>query len=184
MNKKEVSVSLLLIVLILLARLMPHVPNVAPTAAAALVAGVYLGRKWALIVPVAGMFLSDLVVGFYNPWIMMSVYGSFVLVGFISWFLKNNKNFLNIVTASLVSSLLFFLITNFAVWAASDWYSRDLFGLLYSYELAVPFFRNTIIGDFVYTTFLFVGFEFLWARKEVNLRIPVLINKLKYSFKK
>jgi len=162
-SKKNIFVSSLLISLIILARLLPHLPNIAPVAAAALVAGVYLGRKWALFVPVIGMLLADLFIGFYTPVVMLSVYGSFVLIGLMSWILRRHKTLLNIISASLASSLLFFIVTNFAVWLAGDWYGHDLRGLLAAYEMAIPFFRNTLLGDLLYTSVLFAVFELFFS---------------------
>ena len=159
MKTKEIIIAVLLISFIIVARILPHLPNVAPVAAAALVAGVYLGRKWALIVPLVGMLMSDILLGFYNSTVMLAVYGSFLLIGLVAWLLKNNKSAINIITASLVSSILFFFLTNLAVWLASDWYTRDLAGFLLTYELAVPFFRNTLVGDLLYVGVLFTIFE-------------------------
>lgn len=158
LNKKTV-LALLLVGFIVLLRLLPHLPNVAPVAAAALVAGVYLGRHWAWLVPLGGLFLSDLVIGFYQPVVLLAVYGSFGLIGLGSSWLKNNKTSLNIFTASLAASLLFFLLTNFAVWLAADWYTPDWAGLALAFNLAVPFFRQTLIGDLLYTGLLFTVFE-------------------------
>lgn len=161
MKKYTSIIALSLIVLIIIARVIPHMPNVAPVAAAALVAGVYLGRKWAVMVPTAGMLFSDLAIGFYKPEVMLAVYGSFALIGLCGIWLQKHKNARNIIATSLAGSVLFYLITNFAVWYASDWYAPTLAGLLLSYEMALPFFRNTLIGDLLYTGVLFATFEFV-----------------------
>lgn len=159
MKQKDIVVVVLLIGLIIVARILPHLPNFAPVAAAALLAGAYLGRKWALIVPISGMFLSDLIIGFYHPLVMLSVYGSFLLIGLIAWHLKSHRQPLMIISTSLFASVLFYLITNLVVWLASDWYANNLSGLLLSYQLALPFFRYTILGDLVYTAVLFGAYE-------------------------
>lgn len=137
-------------------RMIPHLPNFAPIAAMALFGGVYLNKKYALLIPLLALFLSDLLIGFYSPWIMLSVYGSFALIGGIGFYLKKHKNARNIVGASLLGSIIFFLITNFAVWAAPySFYPHTFQGLMQSYLMGLPFFRNTLMGDLFYTGAMF-----------------------------
>ncbi len=142
-----------------LLRLLPHPWNFTPIAAMALFGGVYINKKYALIVPLLAMLVSDYFLGFYEWRLMLAVYGSFLLVGLIGIWLKNQKNLLNIAGASLTGSILFFLITNFAVWAFSSWYTKDFSGLIYCYTLALPFFRNTLMGDLFYAGALFGAYE-------------------------
>lgn len=137
--------------------IIPHLPNFAPIAAMALFGGVYfLNKKYALIIPLAAMIISDIFIGFYNPWIMASVYGSFLLIGILGLWLKKHKTVPNIIGASLIGSVAFFLITNLAVWAVPfSFYPHTLQGLLQSYMMGLPFFRNTLMGDLFYTGTMF-----------------------------
>ncbi len=137
-------------------RLLPHLPNFTPIAATALFGGTYLNKKYAFIVPLVAMFLSDIFLGFHGT--MPYVYGSFILTGVIGLWLKNHKNARNIVGATLLSSVLFFLITNFGVWA-TGWYPKTLSGLMQSYTMGLPFFRNTVLGDLCYTGVFFGAYE-------------------------
>jgi hypothetical protein len=59
---------------------------------------------------------------------------------------------------SLLSSLLFFLVTNFAWWPWSNLYEHNWAGLLRSYENALPFFRHTLYGDLTFAAVLFGGY--------------------------
>lgn len=137
-------------------RILPHLPNFAPIAAMALFGGVYLNKKYALILPVAVMMISDIFIGFYNPWIMFSVYGSFLLIGLIGLWLKSHKTLPNIIGASLFGSIIFFLVTNFAVWVVPhSLYPHNLQGLAECYTMGLPFFRNTILGDLFYSGAMF-----------------------------
>src|SRR3989338_480383 len=63
--------------------------------------------------------------------------------------------------ASLLGSILFFLITNWAVWAFGELYTKDLGGLLMSYTMGLPFFRNTLLGDLFYVAVFFGIAEFV-----------------------
>ena len=140
-------------------RLVPHLPNFAPIGAMALFGGAYLSRKQALLLPIAAMVLSDIFIGFDSPASRISVYGSFALIVLIGMWLKKHRSFQNVVLSSLSASVLFFVITNFAVWAFGGFYSQNLAGLVECYTLAIPFFRNTIAGDLFYTGVFFGGFE-------------------------
>lgn len=151
-----------------LIRLMPHPWNFTPIAAMALFGGTYLNRKYALIIPLAAMLISDYFIGFYDIRLMIAVYGSFLLIGLMGVWLKNHKSIFNVISASLSGSILFFLITNFAVWAFSSWYAKDFSGLIYCYTLALPFFKNTLMGDLFYTGALFGFYEtvMLWMKSK------------------
>ncbi len=138
-------------------RLIPHPPNVAPIAAMALFGGAYLNKKYALVVPLLALFASDIFIGFYGG--MPFVYGSFLLIGLIGLWLQKKRNFNFILGATLFSSLLFFIITNFGVWLMGDIYPQTLGGLIRCFYLAIPFFRNTVIGDLIFVGLFFGSFE-------------------------
>ena len=142
-----------------IARLMPHSPNFAPITALALIGGLYIPRKLAYIVPVAAMLVSDLFIGFYHPLIMISVYGCLLFATYLGTKAKQHKNFGTIVGITLASSILFYLVTNTMVWAFGALYPRTLSGLMESYYLALPFFRNSLLSDFFYTGVLVGGIE-------------------------
>jgi hypothetical protein len=142
-----------------LLRLLPHPPNFAPIAALALFGGVYLNKKYALVVPVAAMLVGDIFLGFYDWRLMSAVYSCFLISGLIGLWLRKHKNLITVIGGTLVSSLIFFLVTNLAVWAFSSWYSHNWQGLLYCYSLALPFFRNTMFGDLFYVGVLFGLYE-------------------------
>jgi hypothetical protein len=142
-----------------LARLIPHAPNFTPVAALALFGGYSLNKKQAFIIPIAVMLLSDLFIGFDSLPMRVFVYGSFLLTVLIGRFLKKNANFKNIVLASFASSVLFFIITNFAVWAFTPMYLKNLSGLVDCFIMALPFFRNTLLGDLFYTGIIFGSYS-------------------------
>lgn len=148
----------LVIGLAVIARLLPHPPNFAPIAAMALFGGAYLNKRYALLLPLFALFLGDIFIGFYSPVVMISVYGSFLLVGLLGIWLKKRTNTQNVLLAILGSSLLFFLVTNFAVWATGA-YAQNPNGLLQSYVAGLPFLKNTLAGDLFYTISFFGGYE-------------------------
>ena len=151
-NKKQiVIISFILVAAIL--RVLPHFPNVTPITAMALFSGVYFTqKKYAFVIPLLAMFLSDLFLGF--SFISIFVYAAFILVGYIG--VSSKK--MNIKTI-LLSSVSFFVITNFGVWLIG--YPNTLNGFIECYTLALPFFRNSLIGDFVFSGIMYYGFEFV-----------------------
>ena len=158
--KKHLLVGFLLAALgiALIGRLIPHPPNFTPVGALALFAGMYLARKsrWALILPLAVMFLADLVIGFYDTKLMLVVYGSFLFYGIFGLLIKDRKNLGNIALATLAGGLLFYLTTNFAVWVFSPLYPLTPEGLMLSYTMGLPFLKYTLLGDLFFVG-VFVG---------------------------
>ncbi len=138
----------------LFGRLILHLPNATPITAIALTAGIYLGWRFALLAPLLALFISDMLIGFYDVGIMLSVYGSFAVIGLLSGMYARRNKFRESALIVLGSSMFFFLTTNFAVWLFSPWYAKTLEGLLLSYTLGLPFMRNMLIGDVAYSVAL------------------------------
>lgn len=156
---KNLITPLLIIAFAIILRLVPHPPNIAPIAAMALFGGAYLNKRYALLIPLIALFLSDIFIGFHDT--MPFVYGSFLLTGLIGMWLKQHRTIGNIVGATLISSALFFLLTNFGVWLMGSLYPQTFQGLIDAYFYAIPFFRNTIIGDLFYVALFFGGYELI-----------------------
>ena len=161
-----------------LSRLLPHPPNVTPIAAIALFAGAHFcNRKAAFLLPIAAMFLSDLVLGFavYGGALLKSqpvVYFCMLMAVVIGRLIRNNGSALKIASATLGNAVMFYLVTNFAVWVWGALYPRTWGGLIACYTAAIPFFRNSLIGDITFVAVLFGGFAVL-QRFFVSLREPL-----------
>lgn len=150
----------LLILIGVFARLVPHPANFAPITAIALFGGMYLPKKYAFVLPLVAVFLSDLWLGFdFSS--MWAVYGSFLLSGVIGLYIRQNKSVSIVITGTVFASVLFFLITNFAVWWGTNMYSKDWVGLINCYIAGIPFYRNTLMGDIFFTTILVGGYELI-----------------------
>lgn len=150
-----------LIVLAAASRLLPHPPNFAPVAAIGLFAGALTGRRIGWLLPLVALLASDLVIGFYHPVGMLWNYlafGTCLLLG--SGWLAERRTFGRITGAVLSSSVAFFVLSNFGMWA-SGYYPRTWAGLVECYVAAVPFFRNTLASDVLYSAALFGGHALL-----------------------
>lgn len=135
-------------------RLIPHPPNFSPIAALALFAGAsFASKRAALLVPLVALFLSDLVLGFYP--LAPVVYGSFALIACLGFWLRPRQSAVHIGTTAFAGAVLFFVLTNFGVWAFGNWYPRTWAGLAACFVAAIPFFRNTLASDLCYTALLF-----------------------------
>lgn len=154
----------------LVGRLLPHPPNTTPVTAIAFSAGKYVGRAWAVIIPLLVMVISDLFLGFYHLEVLVSVYGSVTIIGGISILARGAKPPV-IILLVMASSVLFFLVTNFAVWAVSSWYPPTFEGLIASYVAGLPFFRNMFIGDVFYAASMLGVFE--WAFSKLQTRAGI-----------
>jgi len=155
-------------------RVIPHPANFAPIAGLALFGGAHLNRKYALLVPLAAMVLSDVFIGFDGLVSRVTVYGSFLVAGLIGLWLKGRVNFYTVVGASLASSVIFFLVTNLPFVHPASLYPYTLEGTLLSYANALPFFRNTLLGDLFYTAVFFGAYELVKRHTELRARRSML----------
>ena len=157
-SKKDIVLTSFVVVALLI-RLLPHPPNVAPITAVALFAGTHYGKKyWAVLIPLFAMVVTDIFLGF--SMITPIVYLSFVCITLLGSLLKK-INFLNI----LLSSLVFFVITNLGVWML--YYPITSEGFATCFTLALPFFANSIIGDLFFSGVLVLGYRFVAQRMQL-----------------
>ncbi|MGB0770748.1 MAG: DUF6580 family putative transport protein [Flavobacteriaceae bacterium] len=151
-NKKNLIIAIIMLAAVL-TRLVPHLPNFTPVTAIALFGGLYISNKiLAYALPLIIMFISDIFLGFSS--ITLFVYSGFMLVTLIGT-LRKKPNILTI----FMGSLSFFIVTNFGVWLLG--YPKTWTGLVECYTLALPFFRNSLLGDFFYSGVMIIGFNFI-----------------------
>jgi hypothetical protein len=159
-----------LITLAVVYRLIPHPWNMVPMGAVALYAGAKLPLRWAWLVPIGSLVISDMMIDFglggafmaanraaeYHAYSRIAVYGAFALatlIGPLANLPKIGPALLPVL--SLSASGLLFLTSNFAVWAEGVMYPMNLTGLWACYVAAVPFFDKTLIADLIGTGVLF-----------------------------
>lgn len=170
-----------MIVAAALSRLLPHPPNFSPLIAIALFAGAYFGsRAWAVAVPLLAMLLSDIALsavhgGFWLDYVrnadyltsLLANYGSVALAVLMGFGLRGKVSGGRVLGFSLAGSLLFFAISNFAVWLTAfhvPYYPACSAGLVPCYVAALPFLQWTVLGTLVYAAVLFGGFALLRQR--------------------
>lgn len=166
----------LLIFFVVALRVVEHPINATPMVAVMLFsAAIFKDWRWKIGVPVLALVLSDLLIelkngyGFHSATVM--VYATFGVIFMAGYFLLKKINVLRIVMASLTASILFYLITNFAFFypeapiadPSLGHYPHNLTGIIASYQAGLPFFKNMLVGDLMFSGILF-GAYFLIAR--------------------
>lgn len=154
----------LLILAAAFSRLIPHWPNFTAVAAIALFGGAkFSNRIIAFAIPLAALFMTDLLIGFHNT--MIPVYIAFSMTVLLGMAIRKKQSFGNVAAMAVTASIMFFLITNFGAWMAMPFYSKDVTGLIQAYTAGLAFFHdgsmgvspfiNTLIGNLFYTSILF-----------------------------
>ena len=132
-----------IIIIAILSRLIPHPPNFTPVTAVALFSIINFKNKYiGVSIPIICLFVSDLILGI--SLINLFVYFSFILISGIGNLFKKIN-----IKSVLLSSIVFFLFTNFGVWLIG--YPKTLEGLITCYIAAIPFFGYTLAGDLFYS---------------------------------
>ena len=191
MKKLNLQTGVLSIIILLAAftRIMPHPPNFSPIAAIGLFGAAHFAKKWqAFFIPLIGIWVSDLVINNYVysssssniVWFYSGFYWqyiSYILIIFAGLFIFNRGISLTKTVGGMISSSgIFFLVSNFGVWAGGTMYPKNFGGVITCYAAGIPFIHNTIISDVLFTTVLF-GTYYLLQVEYSSLKIK----QLKYS---
>ena len=152
-RKSEQMIAFLLILAGMAVRLFPHPANFTPLTALAIFSGTVLSPGLALTVPLIAMMASDLVIGPHG--LFWLTWGSFFLTVWIGFWVRKNQKASTIALGTLAGSVLFFILTNLGVFLLQNMYPKSFSGLLECYTMALPFFRNSFLGDVFYSALFF-----------------------------
>ena len=172
MTKNNQKVAILLIIstiaLVIIARIFPHIPNFAPITALSIFAGyIFQSRIKAMMLILFSVLMSDVAIqffttdsGFYpsQPFVYLS-YGLIILLSS----LLTKK--ITAPATSILSSIIFFAITNFGVWVMENFYPHSLTGLVSCYTFAIRFFGYSLLSDVVFTVIIFGLFSIITQKK-------------------
>ncbi len=176
MNKKTFYIIAGFIAFAALARLLPHAYNFTPLGAIALFGAAYFkNKKWALIIPIAALWMSDLILNnvmyaaYYDGFAWFTggffyIYGAFAMIVILGYYLLKKVTLPRVIGGAFGASVIFYVVSNFGVWLSSPMYPLTVEGLIACYTAAIPFFHNTLAGNIVYCGVLFGGFE--WLRSQ------------------
>jgi hypothetical protein len=165
----------LFVIVALAVRFMPHPLAFTPVGAALLYFGAR-GPRRQLWVPLVLLAASDVVLtkvmyAYPFSWDHFVTWGWYVAMLWLGTKLRDRARPLPIVGAALAGSVSFYVISNFAVWAAwGDMYPKTFSGLMACYSAGLPFFRRAVEGDLFFTCAMFA--------------LPVLLHVLTGAFDK
>ncbi len=169
---KEIIYLFIFVSVLIFYRLIPHPPNFSPIIAAALIGPYFLQSKtFTIFIVITAMFLSDIFLGFHIY--QLVIYLTLISITFFASFIAEKKY---LVIYAIISSLWFFITTNFAVWYYWDYYEKSFEGLLLCYTLAIPFFINTLVSTLIFTI---ISLVYLEPLKYIPEKINRILN-LKY----
>lgn len=160
------QIGVVLVVVGVLGRLVPHIPNVTPLISLSLFAGANLSRRAAVLSLFGTLFVSDLglalLLGYpvFGYWTLFT-YTGFMAIVLVGASLHCSWKILPVYILSL--SFGFWIWTNFGVWLTSSLYAKTLTGLGSCYVAALPFLRNSLIGDLIWGLVVFGLFDLCHA---------------------
>jgi len=150
---------LLIIILTLFAvfsRLIPHPPNFTPLLAIALYSGISFKNRSLFIIPLIAMLISDFFLGYHNS--IIWVYLSLLIIFYIGYISFRKYSFQNLILLSFVSSVMFFVLSNFGVWIIG--YPISLEGIIACYVAAIPFFHNTLFSTLLFSSIFHFSYKY------------------------
>jgi Family of unknown function (DUF6580) len=149
----------LFVLFALAVRFLPHPMAFTPVTAALLFFGARGARRqmWVPLVLLAGsdVILTKLVYAYPFSWDHFVTWAWYAAILWLGTNLRENARPLRVIAAALAGSVSFFLLSNFAVWAAWEMYPRNLGGLMMSYSAGLPFFRRAVEGDLLFSIAMF-----------------------------
>ena len=169
MNSKNITVALIISIAIL-SRLIYHPPNFTPLFSVCIFSGMMFKQKRLMfLVPFLCMFISDLIIGLHDT--LLFVYLSFTIVILLGKKLNDNYSFSKLLGTIFASNLIFFLITNFAVWYFQyGFYEHSIRGLLTCYYLALPFVKNSLLSNLFFTPCLIYSYKYIENKYPIFLK--------------
>lgn len=173
MKKQDIIVLSSIILVLIAMRSIFNIPNFNPIGAIALMGGILFHKKTtAFLVTIGALFLGDVILGLSSPIYMdymfsttfLFVYVAFLLMILLGTALKNRASLMTISLGSVVSAILFFLITNAGSWLALN-YDRSLSGLMSAYNAGIPFFRATLVSQLLFSLGIYIIYNLATQRK-------------------
>lgn len=151
--KKQIIISLILIIFGVVGRIVIQTPNVETVTAATLLASATLSFPFILIVPLTIIGLTDIYFG--NDAILLFTWSAWAIIALLNYFFYRKKKFAansvaKLTLSGICSSSFFFIYTNFGVWVLWNMYPHNLQGLFECYIMAIPFFKNNLVSDLIF----------------------------------
>ena len=158
-------IPIIMLSLLILSRMITEIPNFTATIALIIFTGYLIRNKLlSVFVILLSQVISDLYIGIYSS--MVFVYGAYVIIGLISPIVMNKLSAKSVLTASLISPSIFYIISNFGVWAIGSTYTMDLQGLISCYAAGIPFFDETLLSTIIFSITIFIMMKLIVKKPE------------------
>lgn len=173
----KISIIFLTVFAVAMTRIIPHWPNVTAVAAIAIFGGATLRNSFtAVLIPLLAIFISDLIINnvfysaYYEGFTFFGasagwIYAAFILMAVISHFSIKSFKTSTITITAIVSTILFFALTNFGVWLYSPIYTQDFSGLLLAFEAGLPFALNSLLANLFFVGVFFYAYRIALEKK-------------------
>ena len=166
-NLKASGFAVLLVTLGVLTRLFPHPVNFTALGAIALWSmTLFPSKAWAVLIPVIALLISDALIGFHST--MVWVYGSILFIATLSLVIQPKQSWGRTLLGSLSASLIFFVLTNLGVWLGGELYPMTTEGFFDCYAMAIPFLKNQIAGDLIFSFGFGLVAKYLLVQRRVQ----------------
>ena len=147
--------------------ILPHAWHFTPVAASLLFFGAR-GSRRQMWMPLALLVATDVILtkfiyAYTLPWDHLVTFAWYAAILWLGTNLREKSGPVRVIGAALASSVSFFLVSNFAVWAAWQMYPKTVGGLMMSYAAGLPFFRGTVESDLFFSIAMFGTPVFLAA---------------------
>jgi len=163
----------LIVLLAVLARFIPHIPNFSPVYGALLFGGAHLRKRDSIWFPLVLLGASDFVLTkvIYRMsigWAELIQIVAFAAIAMIGWMLRARVTLRRFSFACVAGPTAFYLISNFGVWLGWHTYPPTLAGLVQCYVAGIPFYGYSLGSTFLFAGVLFGVYEFYRARHVHN----------------
>ncbi len=174
MKKTDIIILAVVLLALVVVRSVFNIPNFNPMGAVALMGGMLAAKKlWAWVLPFAALFLGDAIMGLSSPMHaeylfsanFFFVYASFAAIIGVGIFFRKNPSLTKVFGGSILAAVAFFLISNAGSWLLMPQYSKDVAGLMTSYEMALPFFRATLVSQLIFSCSIYLVYQLATSKK-------------------
>ncbi|MBR9859608.1 hypothetical protein GYB22_02435 [bacterium] len=155
--------------------------NFSPIGAIALMGGAFMGRRvWTFLLPIAAVFMADIMISgqapIYSSYLfssgMLFVYLGFLAIAGLGILFKNKLSIAGVFGSSILAAVIFFILSNFGSWIFLPEYTKDMSGLATCYANAIPYFRNTLVSQVLFSFILYFGWSLSFNKKLAWIKIP------------
>jgi len=148
----------------------PHPWDFTPLGASLLFFGAYESRRrlWVPVLLLAGLdvYLTKVVYQYPLAWDHLISWAWYAATIWLGTRLRNGADPVPTLGLALTSSIAFFIVSNFGVWAAYNMYPKTMAGLMFCYAAGIPFYQHRILGDLIFTAAFFAVPVLLGLRTE------------------